>query len=126
MTGIHIQTRLHPTQENEDIAIDVFTQWIDAGNTPRQTITSALLALDGFPVPTPVGMITTAMLQDALNGIVDVLADVVGDAIDARMSEFAHMSPTERREEVRETVRRSSSFSSSILNAVNVAELGND
>jgi hypothetical protein len=121
---LHIQARLHPGNEHEARAIEVYQERIHKGQLARQIIADALLSLDGQPIHIPEGGFTLQDLQAVLEGMRDMFAETISAMFDERMEELAAMSPADRKRSIREAAR--SSFRDSILNSVDVAEYEGD
>lgn len=117
--SVVVQARLHPDVPDEKKAIAIFDSWIDYQHKPRAILCRALLALGDEIMPPSNEMLA---VQQAIEGLRDNLIDAISALLDEKLDEIAIMQPTERREFVREEVKRRSSFGSSISKAINIAD----
>lgn len=124
----HVQARLGIDNPDEYEALQVFFAWLDAGYDQREILTNALRVLGEHPLPEPKGAVSQSALRSALEaalgGMQEVFAEIMGKVLDERMDEFAAMTPAQRKREIREAT--GSSFRSSIMNSVDVAEYEDD
>lgn len=121
--SIVVQTRLNRSNADEDQAITVLERWQEAGHKTRDILRLALLSLDDQPVlPSDDILAIRQMITNMQRDLVDTIAAL----LDSRLDDLAIMEPSERRQYMQEEVTRRSSFSQSILSAVNVADYEDD
>lgn len=77
----HIQARLHPSDEAERRAIDIWNDWIEAGGVPRKLITALILHHEGY---------TPESFQLDVDSKLDTLARRIDEKMDEVITRLEH------------------------------------